>query len=69
MSFADALLAMQQGYKIRLPWWKGYWYMEFYKPRIHYSDYEDFKMFSEENKHPFETMSFMTTNCWEIVPD
>ena len=27
MSFADAVLAMNQGKRIRMPWWGGYWYI------------------------------------------
>ena len=69
MSFADALFAMNQGFKVRLPWWGGYWYIANGTLRIHTAGCEDFNAFSEENKDPLYTLSFMALNCWEIVSE
>ena len=68
MSFADAVLAMKQGKRVRLPWWKGYWYIANGALRIHCASDHDFNAFSEENADPLYTLSFMVANCWEIVP-
>ena len=69
MSFADAVLAMNQGKRIRMPWWGGYWYIANGTLRIHCADDKDFNAFSAENTEPLYTLSFMAANCWELVPD
>ena len=69
MTFADAILAMKQGKRVRMPWWGGYWYIANDTLRIHCVDGEDFNAFSEENTEPLYTLSFMTANCWELVED
>lgn len=69
MSFADAVLAMNQGKRVRLPWWVGYWYIANGTLRIHCADDQDFNAFSEDNAQPLYTLSFMAANCWELVPD
>ena len=69
MSFADAVLAMKQGKRVRMPWWGGYWYIANNTLRVHCANDEDFNAFSEKNAQPLYTLSFMTANCWEIVED
>ena len=69
MSFSDAVLAMNQGMKVRLPWWGGYWYIANGTLRIHCINDNDFNAFSKENTEPLYTLSFMTANCWEVVQD
>lgn len=69
MSFADAVLAMKQGKRVRMPWWGGYWYISDGTLRIHCVDDKDFNAFNKENTEPLYTLSFMTANCWELVPD
>ena len=69
MSFADAVLAMKQGKRVRLPWWGAYWYIANDTLRIRTSNDEDFDVFSEENADPLYILSLMTANCWEIVGD
>ena len=68
MSFSDAVLAMNQGKRVRLPWWRGYWYIAGDTLRIHCADDKDFNAFSKENTEPLCTLLFMTANCWELVP-
>lgn len=67
MNFADAFLAMTQGEKVRLPWWKGYWYIQNNTIRIHCSDGRDFDI--RESEEPLRTVSYMTADCWQYVPD
>ena len=69
MTFSDAVLAMKQGKRVRLPWWGGYWYIANGTLRIHCADDNDFNAFSEENTEPLYTLGFMSANCWELVPD
>lgn len=65
MSFADAVFAMSQGKRVRMPWWGGYWYIANGTLRIHCADGKDFNAFRE----PLYAVSFMTMNCWELVTD
>ena len=67
MKFSDAVLAMRQGQKVRMPWWAGYWYIANGTLRIHCADDEDFDAFSDENSDPLCTLLFMAADCWEIV--
>jgi hypothetical protein len=67
MSFSDAVLAMHQGQKVRMPWWAGYWYIANGTLRIHCADDKDIDAFSDENSDPLYTLSFMAADCWEIV--
>jgi len=69
MSFADAVLTMKQGKRVRMPWWGGYWYIADGTLRIHDINDNDINAFSEENREPLYTLLFMTANCWELVPD
>lgn len=66
MNFSDAILAMKQGEKVRLPWWTGYWYIGGGTLRIHVSDKEDFDF--RETKDPMQTLGYMTADCWILVP-
>ena len=67
MNFADALLAMAQGERVRLPWWNGYWYIRDNTIRIHCSDNRDFDI--RESDDILRTVSYMTSDSWQFVPD
>ncbi len=64
MSFYDALLAMKQGHKAALIWWKGYWYWKDGTIRIHCEDGRDFDF--RETDDPEQTLSYMASNSWEV---
>ena len=67
MNFADALLAMLQGERVRLPWWRGYWYVKDNTVRIHTRDERDFDI--RESEDIMKTISYMTSDSWQLVPD
>lgn len=65
MPFSDALIAMRQGEKVRLPWWKGYWYISDNAIRIRNADGTDIDL--RETKDPIRTVGYMTADCWSLV--
>ena len=67
MNFADALMAMAQGERVRLPWWRGYWYMRDNTIFIHTRDGRDFDI--RESDDIIKTLSYTTSDSWQFVPD
>lgn len=67
MNFADALLAMTHGERVRLPWWRGYWYIRKDAIVIHTKSGEEFDI--RESPDILETVSYMTSDSWQLVPD
>ena len=67
MNFADALLAMTHGERVRLPWWGGYWYIRDNTIIVHTREGGEFDI--RESPDILETVSYMTSDSWQFVPD
>lgn len=67
MNFADALLAMTHGERVRLPWWRGYWSIRKDTIIVHLKDGDEFDI--RESPDILETVSYMTSDSWQLVPD
>lgn len=79
MVFSDALMALEQGYKIKLPWWGGYWYKSIQVDpvdpdncakhiiMIHTKGGAELKLTDVDDI--FFTLRFTTSDQWEIVKE
>ena len=67
MNFADAFLAMTHGERVRLPWWRGYWYMNEETIYIHTPDGKDCDIRQTEDF--LDAVAHMTSDSWQLVPD
>lgn len=67
MNFADALLAMTHGERVRLPWWRGYWFIRDCTIFVHTEDGHEFDI--RQMPDFLQTVSYMTSDSWQFVPD
>ena len=64
VGFDEALTALDNGKKIALDYWGGYWYKKNGQIFIHTKDGEDFDL--RDTKDIFYTLRFTTSKRWII---
>lgn len=67
MIWEEALQAMKEGHRVRLPEWVGYWFIKNNTILIHCS--EGTVIDIRDTKEPLITVEFMTRDDWEIADD
>ena len=67
MNFGQALEALKNGYKIKLPSWKGYWVKEGDTVKMHCKDGSVLDI--RETQDVFYTLGNIVSEEWEIVGD
>lgn len=67
MEFRDALAAMMNGKKVRLPGWKGYWAWEKNTIMLHCEGGKVLDI--RQTDDPLFTFTNVASNEWEVVPE
>ena len=65
MEFAKALEALKNGYKVKLPEWKGYWVKEGDTVKMYCKNGDVLDI--RETQDVFYTLSNIASNDWEVV--
>lgn len=65
MTFSKALEALKQGYKIKLPHWKGYWVKEKNAVKMYRKNGDVLDI--RETEDVFYTLSNIASDEWEVV--